>query len=195
MSTRADTIFGASRTGGVSDAWLESIESMSQAEPSSIDEASVRSGPSHSRNTFRGGNSVVTGGQQSQASTSASNRPPASSVEFVTRQSPQTGGALTGNAFVNYTITGSLHPAARQHQQPALQPDYTRYTSLLKEYGENQGERPTYVEDAIGTTVNPLYSCEVRLRGITATGTARNKKLARGQASFNAWQQLGLRLT
>jgi Double-stranded RNA binding motif len=115
-------------------------------------------------------------------------------LEFVAHPGPQNLRALTGNAVINVTITGTgtLQSAAQQLPSPVSQPDRTRYTSLLKEYGDNAGERPVYYEDELGNSGNPLFRCEVRFQGVAAVAEAQSKKLARADASYMVCQQLGI---
>lgn len=80
------------------------------------------------------------------------------------------------------------------HVSPPVQQDLSKYTSLLKEYGDYHSEKPNWVERDISTNDHPRFSCRLTFHGVTAEGTGRQKKYARHEASFNACRQLGLEL-
>lgn len=80
----------------------------------------------------------------------------------------------------------------RSNGSPPAQHDLAQYTSLLKEYCDNAGETPTWVERNIGTLDRPCFSCCVTFRGVTSEGTGRQKRYAKHEACFKACQILDI---
>jgi hypothetical protein len=70
--------------------------------------------------------------------------------------------------------------------------DISRFTTLLKEYGDHIGEVPKYTSELLSQEPLLFKQC-VRLRGVKGEGTGRTMKTARHYASKEACQRLGLR--
>lgn len=71
--------------------------------------------------------------------------------------------------------------------------DNSRYTAALKEHGDQTGVLPGYDYERISFTP-PSFRARVVFKEINATGEGKTKKLARHQASKEAWILLGLPL-
>lgn len=102
------------------------------------------------------------------------------------REPPEIGrGANEGGAPPDIPLPGDVTEID--------DPDLPRYTSALKEYGDQRGQAYSWPTRQISTT--PVrFRCIIRMDGRTYDGVARSKKQAKHLASREACQDLNIEI-
>lgn len=111
-----------------------------------------------------------------------------SRIGMIVRQGSSNERRLVRHAVRMFSLGHKL-----EGQREDIQVDLSRFTSLLKEYGDHNGESPKYTHQTVSVEP-PLFKYSVSLKGVRGEGTGRTMKMAKHQASKDACQRLDLKV-
>lgn len=100
-------------------------------------------------------------------------------------------GSSDEKRLLRYAVRKFSHGRNVDGQKEDVQLDLSRFTTVLKEYGDHIGELPKYTSRPLSQEP-PLFKYTVTLKGVKGEGTGRTMKKAKHQASKDACERLGL---
>lgn len=112
-------------------------------------------------------------------------------VGTVIRQGSAQHRSATIDAIRNLAFTDAGSTGRERAERKGRSLEISRFTMILKEYGDDIGEQPEYTSDMISLEP-PVFKERVTLQGVTEEGTGRTRKEAKHRASQKACQRMRL---